>query len=158
MQFDEPNSIKIEQYKLIFIYFLLDNNEVVYVGQTTQGLSRPFSHHRDKTFNEIRLIYCKADQLDELENKYILKYNPKYNKIINCTNIVSVSKLRSTVRSLFFKHDCFNAITKKRLNTIFHKLNITPFGFNDRLYIQKYEFDKVIEFVDANRELSWEKV
>ena len=38
------------------VYFLLKDNEVVYVGQTAQGIVRLFSH-RDKDFDEIKIIY-----------------------------------------------------------------------------------------------------
>lgn len=64
----------------VFVYFLLYDEEVVYVGQTTNGINRPLSHIKDKNFNKIRLIYCNTEQLGEIEQKFILKYDPIYNK------------------------------------------------------------------------------
>lgn len=156
MKFEETNSIKVEKYKCTFIYFLLQNNEVVYVGQTKEGLKRPFSH-KDKDFDEIRLIYCDENELDEFENKYILKYKPKYNKIVNLTNSISISRLKRTIRDLFFKYNSNNNITNKRLNIIFNKLNIKPFEFKNMLYIEKEEFNDILKFIEQNKELSWKE-
>lgn len=45
------------------IYFLIDvNNEVVYVGKTLHGYSRPFAHINDKVF-EKKLQYLNAMNL-----------------------------------------------------------------------------------------------
>lgn len=51
---------------------------MVYVGQTRVGLYRPFSH-RDKEYNNVRILPCSETQLDDLENFYIAKYKPRYN-------------------------------------------------------------------------------
>lgn len=59
---DESMVITIPKYASNLVYFLLKDNEVVYVGQTTQGIVRPFSH-RDKDFDEIKIIYCKKELL-----------------------------------------------------------------------------------------------
>ena len=81
-KFEEKNCKTIEVIRKPLIYFLINNDEVVYVGQTKYGLSRPFSH-RDKEFNRLEILECKENELDILENKYIIKYQPKYNTLIN---------------------------------------------------------------------------
>lgn len=81
-KFNEKKSQTIEVIKCPLIYFLINDEEVVYVGQTKHGLSRPFSH-RDKPFNRLEIIKCKEKELDVLENKYIIKYQPIYNTQIN---------------------------------------------------------------------------
>lgn len=92
MKFNETNSINIPLRNNALIYFLINDDEVVYVGQTKNSLSRPFSH-RDKKYNRLEIIECTENELDCLENKYILKYQPKYNtrindgyKILTCRN------------------------------------------------------------------------
>lgn len=70
----------------IFVYFLIQDEEVVYVGQTTKGIIRPISHLNDKIFNSIRIMYCETKNLGKLEHEYILKYNPLYNKTKNIYN------------------------------------------------------------------------
>lgn len=64
----------------VFVYFLLYEEDVVYVGQTTAGIQRPLNHIKDKNFNKIKIIYCSIEELGELEQKFIIKYNPIYNK------------------------------------------------------------------------------
>lgn len=157
MKFEEDDFIKVDIYKSTFIYFLLENNDVVYVGQTTQGISRPFNHYKDKDFDEIRLIYCNKNELNALENKYILKYKPKYNKIINLTNSISISRLKRTIRNLFFKYDSINNITNKRLKIILNKLDIKPFEFKNIFYIKLEDFNKILNFIESNKELSWKE-
>lgn len=84
MLFQEPynyeTEVNCDLRSDVFVYFLLFDEEVVYVGQTTAGISRPLAHIKDKNFNKIRLIYCNTEQLGELEQKFILKYEPIYNK------------------------------------------------------------------------------
>lgn len=72
-----------------FVYLLLNDEEVVYVGQTTQGLKRIEQHQKEKKkiFNNYKIISCIKKDLNELENFYILKYQPKYNKKLNSVNV-----------------------------------------------------------------------
>ena len=68
--------------KRYFIYFLLKDNKVVYVGQSSSNvLDRISSHLKDKSFDE---VYYKSfsvpNVMDEYEKKFILKYRPKFNK------------------------------------------------------------------------------
>lgn len=67
------------------IYFLLDKGKVVYVGQSKTGLLRIKQHifEKAKKFDDYKIIRCNEEDLDDLENFYILKYNPKYNKRLN---------------------------------------------------------------------------
>lgn len=66
------------------IYFLLLNDEVVYVGQSTDVLRR-FSQHRQegtKEFNRVYIVQCQPVELERLEAMYIDKYRPKHNATI----------------------------------------------------------------------------
>jgi hypothetical protein len=71
---------KLQDVYFPCIYFLLKNEKVVYVGQTEYGLKRILCHPSDKDFDTIRTIKCKSEKLDEMEMKYIAKYQPLYNK------------------------------------------------------------------------------
>ena len=68
--------MKIQEYFLMFkspiIYFLMDGDEVVYVGQSKTGLARPYSH-KDKKFTKIAIINCKESELDDKETEFIKK-------------------------------------------------------------------------------------
>lgn len=75
---------EITNHKYYFIYFLLRNNKVVYVGQSNNNvLNRISNHLKDKEFDE---VYYKSfsveNVMDEYEKKFIMKYRPKFNKEI----------------------------------------------------------------------------
>ena len=61
------------------VYFLCYQKEVVYVGKSSNLLSRLGSHKKDKVFDEVYCIEVKAENVDEIENHYIDKFMPKYN-------------------------------------------------------------------------------
>lgn len=71
------------------IYFLFDGDEVVYVGQTTQGESRVFLHRTanggSKKFTSYTMIECPIDELDEAEGYWIGKLTPRLNKVLGLT-------------------------------------------------------------------------
>ena len=64
-----------------YIYFLIDNDICVYIGQTLNLESRINTHKKDKIFN---LVYVhepkQKDRIDELELDLIEIFHPKYNK------------------------------------------------------------------------------
>ena len=63
------------------IYFLINSNELVYIGQTTKALSRIGEHqyNSDKIFNKIFYIDVPQHKLDQVEMSYIITYNPPKN-------------------------------------------------------------------------------
>ena len=140
MQFNESESIYISMPIIpdIFIYFLLDeNNEVVYVGQTTNGLQRPYSHIINKEFNRVIIIPCDINELDEFENKYILKYRPKYNKILNFECMIS---LKHALK--IYNKDFHCKVQCKKFIKMLQKDGIQIYTFNDRQMLLQEEFWK----------------
>jgi len=87
MIFEEDSDLVLDATKNYLIYFLLKDKEVVYVGQTTQNVMRPFAH-KDKIFDSVAIIYQAEDRenLNEVEEFFIKKYCPKYNKTFNAEN------------------------------------------------------------------------
>lgn len=75
----EKGICKYERVSVCGIYFLVLNESVVYVGQSIDIYSRT-GNHSDKLFNDIYIIECKQEKLNELEKHFILKYQPIYNK------------------------------------------------------------------------------
>ncbi|HCR1527294.1 GIY-YIG nuclease family protein [Morganella morganii] len=60
------------------IYFLLDGDDVVYVGQSRNVYSR-ISSHPAKNFNRYAFVPCAVEALDKLESLYIHLLRPKLN-------------------------------------------------------------------------------
>lgn len=63
------------------IYFLIQNNEIVYVGKSNSVYFRISQHlkHGTKKFDSFAYIECSEEQLDVLEARYYLKFRPAYN-------------------------------------------------------------------------------
>lgn len=142
MKFEETNKniITIPKYENCFIYFLLKDNEVVYVGQTKHGIIRPLTHTKDKDFNEIKILYCEEKELDLTEDCYIQKYKPLYNKQNNYAVRYSLLRVRDIVRRQFNQPK----YTIPRLKKVLKLLNIET----DRDYYTRKE---TISFNDYKR-------
>lgn len=104
MKFEEKSYIDFTDIPRCFIYFLIDGEEVVYVGQTTKGLSRIEVHRRNKKFDKVYAILCEEEDLDYCENTYILKYAPKYNKLPNMVESISLKRVVSEINHEFGRY------------------------------------------------------
>ena len=60
------------------VYFLLDGNEIVYVGQARHVYSR-IAQHTSKRFNQYAFVPCAVNLLDRLESLYIHMLRPRLN-------------------------------------------------------------------------------
>lgn len=147
MEFKEKNSIKIKQYGNSFIYFLIKDNDVVYVGQTRNGLYRPFSHH-DKDFDEVRIIICEESELDEAEDAMIKKYTPKYNRQMNPNINISLKRIRDKIRVRFGPSSYKITELRKTLKKLGIEAKTDIYdGFE---YIDRSERDRLYEYMERS--------
>lgn len=144
MKFEpENNAVFIESGVCSIVYFLLDGEDVVYVGQSKHGLYRPFSH-RDKNFNRVAFITCEENKLDYFETQYIRKYRPKYNKSAGNFDF-SFKRIKKFIRENTYLKD-FTVIDIKRIIKMF---NINTIKFGNLTYISDNDFNKMYNFVKA---------
>lgn len=145
MKFDETgNILTFSHCDKCFIYFLLQGDEVVYVGQTTTGLSRPFAH-QDKEFDYIKALPFPHEKLDEAEDYYISKYKPIYNKMRNYNIIFTLKRVKTIIKNKY--NPKFNLWALKK---ILAELKIVPFRDEytgcECITIQQYcEIEKYIQ-------------
>lgn len=139
MKFSEKDFIAVPLYQNSFIYFLIKNDDVVYVGKTTQGLLRPLSH-KDKDYDSLAIIYCTEENIDELEDKYISKYKPPYNKLMNFGMNYTLSRVRDEIRKRY--ND--KKFSKPALKRIMKDLDIAVFCENGSEYIKKKDFNRIL--------------
>lgn len=142
MKFEENDiAITLPQFKKEFIYFLIKNNIVVYVGQTKkQGIKRPLSHI-DKNYDEIKIIYYDITDIDYMEDYYIKKYKPIYNKTISYSQNYTLLKVRNLLRKILNN----NSITKATIKKYIKIYNINTFEINKKIYIDIFEFKKLVK-------------
>ena len=118
------------------VYFLLDNEEVVYIGQSVNIFSRILDHQRgNKKFTDFKYIECEKEELNRLEYMYYQKYNPtKYNKQPVCDpeekNLTERFELKlkpSQMEALEFLSNEINKskakILRKSFDLLLHELN-----------------------------------
>lgn len=100
--------VKLEENQNV-IYFLFDDEELVYIGQSKLGKTRLIKHIKEakKTFNSfyilpVKLLGQKGSgkleklyPLDVIEFMLIVLYSPKYNQTINdrTKNVVNIKSL-----------------------------------------------------------------
>jgi len=64
-----------------YVYQLLKDGVVVYVGKTDRSNERMMAHRKDKDFDEVRYFLCSGTmEQDIVENTCIYRMKPKYNK------------------------------------------------------------------------------
>ncbi len=78
------------------IYFLIQKDQIVYVGQSTNVHVRVTEHAREKLFDRINVIECAAKDLNKLEMLYIKKFNPILN-IIGCERYTATDLARDAI-------------------------------------------------------------
>lgn len=82
----EQSTIFTEVHNIKGIYFLYDDDELVYIGKTTYSAANRLSSHMKSTkrFNKV-IVYEIPNEADIAiaEICLIIEYNPKYNKDVN---------------------------------------------------------------------------
>lgn len=70
-----------EEYPLITgVYFLIQGDEIVYVGQSLDIMARIAQHRNNgKVFSKFTYIQVAPEHLDDVETEYIVRFWPKYN-------------------------------------------------------------------------------
>lgn len=142
MKFEESGTESIDLSHSCLVYFLIENDEVVYVGKTKRGLLRPLSHV-DKYFNRLEVLECIEEVVDMLENKFIAKYLPKYNKSLNTSYAYSLIRCRNEVR----KNTNLKSYTlrhlRKDLKSLGIEINSNEFNVNG--YITIHDLGMLVE-------------
>lgn len=75
----------IEKYKPFVVYFLLKDDDIIYVGQSNSyNEQQMMTHSEDKDFNRFFTILCKSEEESlTLEKHYIKTLNPVLNRGYN---------------------------------------------------------------------------
>ena len=148
MKFEETDYIDLTDTPIIFVYFLVYNNDVVYVGQTTRGLARVYTHAYSKKFNKIYVIECDEEELDYLEDHYIFKYKPIYNKRPNFKCNFSLSRIVHELNKQY-KSGVFDyKITKPKVKKMIKELKIKPREYDGENYINIEDYQMITSCIE----------
>lgn len=100
---DGSKIIELDNLFTIGVYVLLQDSEVVYVGQSIDVSQRIRRHVKEgkKIFDEVRVIEYEKQDLLQRESELISLFKPKYNKTKTdgfygcCTDIVKTIFIRN---------------------------------------------------------------
>lgn len=137
MIFEERDFVELPLIEKDIIYFLLQDDEVVYVGQSKSGCKRPYEHLSSKQFNKIMVVNCDEKGLDRLEDFFIRKYSPKYNKILNNNISISFNSIKTN----------FN-ISIPKLKKVLKCKGINYFELNNTKYLFKEDLKLLGDEID----------
>lgn len=69
------------------VYFLFDDDELVYVGQTACLGKRIYQHFKDKTFNNCFYLRTGDWEVIDVESTFIRLLIPKYNRSLTSKSV-----------------------------------------------------------------------
>ena len=129
------NRKKIDE-KICCIYFLIKNSEIVYIGQSTNGISR-IQQHTDKDFDSYFILETSKEHLNDLESHYIVKFNPVYNKRVSYIPTGLINKYK------IFKEFKINGSVFKIIESFY--------GLNP-IYENYYSIKEIYKFIELGLE------
>ncbi len=131
------------------VYVLLDGDEIVYVGKSTNPYGRIGAHMADKKFDKFTIL-CNEDfsveesEFAELypyfEEILIMKYKPKYNKSIDCLIYVSYEIINREI-----------GLSKYEFRKLVSKYKINYTLLKDLVYYPRKDIQDAID-AEANNE------
>lgn len=62
-----------------YLYFLIRNHKIVYIGQTHSIRLRLHTHNCYINYDSVRWIKCREKKLYDYEKRWIKKFQPEYN-------------------------------------------------------------------------------
>ena len=99
------------------IYFLYRKDEIQYIGQTVNILSRIGSHRQDKDFDKVFFLPVEADStlLEYIEMRFIDFYKPPLNKTCRASYHYSAKVIDEALEKAHIKMWLSLAINSKTL-------------------------------------------
>lgn len=130
--------------KGVKVYFLIDKDEIVYVGKTLDLGRRLREHEKEKKFTDMKFVEVDENLVDEYEATYIFYLSPKYNSVLpKSIYFCSISKsIRESISNLkgFLNEELVN-IVKPRCKL--HKKESLKVEARDLYYITEHENAKI---------------
>ncbi len=147
MLFEETDFLDKTNEPTTFVYFLLnDINEVLYVGQTTQGMSRVYQHKQNKKWSRVYIIICEEKDLNRTESFYINKYEPIYNSAGLCGHRIKVCDIN---KQLHIDFPTICDFTPEDIHKMLYAKHIKTYYIEDIEYILYKDYDQIFDvFLD----------
>ena len=120
----QANKVDKDNIFKCVVYALWNNEEVVYIGKTTQLGQRITTHARTKVFTHFSTYQCEDElQMGILEDELILEYQPKYNLVVG-NEYESLKQFRERIRSISEEHKYNSKYYIPKIRKVLEKNNI----------------------------------
>ena len=129
------------------VYALWNNDEIVYIGKTTQLGQRISAHARTKEFTHYSTYECEDElQMEILEDEMILEYQPKYNLSVG-SGYESLKQFRERIRSISEEHKYNPKYYIPKIRKVLEGNNIEIRNFRGASVINKRDVPLALEHV-----------
>lgn len=134
------------------VYFLIDNNDVVYVGYSEQPLHRLFTHKNRFKIDRYHVIYFKTqNEALHMEKEYIRTFKPIYNLKDNIDSPIRLEKQQTSEKEGKDNTEGLKmAMTAIKINWVVNILNNTYIKKKDKYYFRVdndiYELNTVFPY------------
>lgn len=129
------------------VYALWNNDEIVYIGKTTQLGQRITVHARTKEFTHYSTYECEDEfQMEILEDEMILAYQPKYNLAVG-SGYESLNQFRGRVRSISEEHKYSPKYYIPKIRKVLEENNIEIRNFRGASVINKIDVPLALDHV-----------
>lgn len=131
-----------------YLYFLIENDSIVYVGKTNSVEGRLYDHRRSKKFDSYSVFKCENEE-DAINKEAlsIMEYQPKYNVALN-DGFKSINVIKKTLKQLGaddYQHD------KRNIKHVISGLGVKTYFFKANTFILDSDANKVINFILGGR-------
>lgn len=128
------------------VYLLYKNDEIVYVGQTTQLFIRINNHSKTKDFDQFSYISCKSyEEMMDIETALILELQPKYNQKLS-NDYISLIGFRKKVKEIA-GNNYDSSMYIKRIKEKLMDSDIELIYFKDSVLFHKEYIGEAIELI-----------
>ena len=143
----QANKINKNNIFKYVVYALWDNDEIVYIGKTTQLGQRITAHARTKEFTHYSTYECEDElQMEILEDEMILGYQPKYNLAVG-SGYESLEHFRGRIRSISEEHKYSPKYYIPKIRKVLAENNIEIRSFRGASVINKRDVPLALDHV-----------
>jgi len=123
------------------IYFLFNNDEIVYIGKSSDVIARIKNHLKDTTkkFTHYSIIGTSLETIEQtlIENELIMIFKPKYNTALSLP-FKSIQKINGE-----YNINSIRALKKEiKIN------NIKTYHFNDKVFLHTLDISNLSNFFE----------
>lgn len=143
----EKDKKNVDELNSFCVYALWKDNEIVYIGQSTQLKFRINAHTKTKSFDEYSYFECESEaEMKAIESSLIIELQPKYNKLIG-EGYESLNRFRKRIRSISEEHKYNPKYYVRNLKKKLLETDVELVEFKGTLAIASSDIPKALNYV-----------